>query len=68
MQPITYARHRIPLDIIRHVTMPSNAIRGYAAEFGITAARGMAHIDPLLESRQDNDAASNIRVRHLYPP
>ena len=23
--------------------------RGYAAEFGITAARGMAHIDPLLE-------------------
>jgi hypothetical protein len=31
--------------------------RGYAAEFGITAARGMAHIDPLLESRQDNDGS-----------
>ena len=35
--------------LIRNRTQLSNAIRGYAAEFGFTAARGMAHIDPLLE-------------------
>jgi transposase len=30
----------------------SNAIRGYAVEFGLTAAKGMAHLDPLLERIQ----------------
>jgi hypothetical protein len=45
--------------LIRNRTQLSNAIRGYAAEFGFTAARGMAHIDPLLdlEPRQDNDGS-----------
>jgi transposase len=33
--------------LIRNRTQLSNAIRGYAAELGFTAARGMAHIDPL---------------------
>src|SRR5256714_12253819 len=32
--------------LIRNRTQLSNAVRGYAAEFGFTAARGMAHIDP----------------------
>ena len=30
-------------------TQLANAIRGYAAEFGVTAAKGMSHINPLLE-------------------
>jgi transposase len=34
--------------MIRNRTQLSNAIRGYAAEFGLTAAKGMAHLNPLL--------------------
>lgn len=30
-------------------TQLANTIRGFAAEFGVTAAKGMSHIDPLLE-------------------
>jgi transposase len=41
--------------LIRNRTQLSNAIRGYAAEFGFTAARGMAHIDPLLDRIQANE-------------
>ena len=36
--------------LIRNRTQLSNAIRGYAAEFGLTAAKGMAHLDPLLDA------------------
>ena len=35
--------------LIRNRTQLSNAVRGYAAEFGLTAAKAMAHLDPLLE-------------------
>lgn len=35
--------------LIRARTQLANAIRGYAAEFGISAARGLAHISMLLE-------------------
>src|SRR5271156_140555 len=35
--------------LIRNRTQLANAIRGYAAEFGLTAAKGKAHLDPLLE-------------------
>src|SRR5271166_2474488 len=35
--------------LIRNRTQLSNAIRGYAAEFGLTAAKGKAHLLPLLE-------------------
>jgi transposase len=35
--------------LIRNRTQLSNAIRGYAAEFGLTAAKGTAHLVPLLE-------------------
>lgn len=36
--------------LIRNRTQLSNAIRGYAAEFGLTAAKGYAHLEPLLEA------------------
>src|ERR687886_2566794 len=35
--------------LIRNRTQLANAIRGYAAEFGLTAAKGMFHLGPLLE-------------------
>ena len=35
--------------LIRNRTQLANAIRGYAAEFGVTAAKGMSKIEPLLE-------------------
>ena len=33
--------------LIRNRTQLANSIRGYASEFGLTAAKGMAHLDPL---------------------
>ena len=44
--------------LIRNRTQLSNAIRGYAAEFGLTAAKGMAHLDPLLERIQADESAA----------
>ena len=42
--------------LVRNRTQLSNAIRGYAAEFGLTAPAGTAHLVPLLERIQsDND-------------
>lgn len=35
--------------LIRNRTQVANAIRGYAAEYGLIAARGMRKIEPLLE-------------------
>jgi transposase len=41
--------------LIRNRTQLSNAIRGYAAEFGLTAAKGTAHLVPLRERIQANE-------------
>ncbi|MBB5539664.1 transposase [Rhizobium giardinii] len=35
--------------LIRNRTQLANSIRGYAAEFGLTAAKGICKIEPLLE-------------------
>lgn len=35
--------------LIRNRTQLANAIRSYAAEFGLTAAKGKRHLEPLLE-------------------
>jgi transposase len=40
--------------LIRNRTQLTNAIRGYAAEFGLIAAKGIAHVVPLLERIQTN--------------
>src|SRR6202795_2221186 len=42
--------------LIRNRTQLTNAIRGYAAEFGFTAARGKAHLPPLLERLQADES------------
>jgi transposase len=51
--------------LIRNRTQLSNAIRGHAAEFGLTAAKGMAHVMPLLE-RIAADATLPALARDLF--
>ena len=51
--------------LIRNRTQLSNAIRGYAAEFGFTSARGMAHIDPLLDRIQADESVP-VLARELF--
>ena len=42
--------------LIRNRTQLANSIRGYASEFGLTAAKGMAHLDPLIERIQADES------------
>src|ERR1039457_1264153 len=51
--------------LIGNCTQLSNAIRGYAAEFGFTAAKGMAHLDPLLERIQADESVP-VLARELF--
>lgn len=51
--------------LIRNRTQLSNAIRGYAAEFGFTAAKGMASLDPLLERIQADESVPDL-ARELF--
>jgi transposase len=36
--------------LVRQRSQLTNTIRGYAAEFGITAAKGISHVEPLLDA------------------
>ena len=51
--------------LIRTRTQLANAIRGYAAEFGLSAARGTAHLVPLLE-RLQADESLPVLARELF--
>jgi transposase len=51
--------------LIRNRTQLANTIRGYAAEFGLAAAKGMAHLDGLLE-RIDTDESVPGLARELF--
>ena len=51
--------------LMRNSTQLSNAIRGYAAEFGLTAAKGKSHLAPLLE-RIRKDETLPILARELF--
>jgi transposase len=51
--------------LIRNRTQLANAIRGYAAEFGLTAARGIAHLVPLLE-RLQSDEGLPVLAREMF--
>lgn len=42
--------------LIRNRTQLANSIRGYAAEFGLTAATGFAHLLPLLDRIQADES------------
>ncbi len=51
--------------LIRNRTQLSNAIRGYAGEFGLTAAKGKAHLHPLLERIQADESLPAL-ARELF--
>lgn len=51
--------------LVRNRTQLANAIRGYAAEFGLTAARGMCKIEPLLD-RIATDETVPALARELF--
>ena len=51
--------------LIRNRTQLANSIRGYASEFGLTAAKGMAHLDPLLKRIQADESLPDL-ARELF--
>jgi transposase len=51
--------------LIRNRTQLSNAIRGYAAEFGLTAANGLTNLRPLLERIQADEGVPDL-ARELF--
>ena len=51
--------------LIRQRTQLSNSIRGYAAEFGVTAAKGLDKIEPLL-ARIATEAALPALAKDLF--
>lgn len=51
--------------LIRNRTQLANAIRGYAAEFGLTAARGMANLVPLLDRIHADETLPTL-ARELF--
>ena len=52
-------------QVIRHRTQLANAIRGHVAEFGLTAAKGLARLVPLLE-RVEADEGLPASARALF--
>ena len=51
--------------LLKRRTQVSNTIRGYAAEFGLMAPRGLAHLEPLIE-RIEADRTLPELVRDLF--
>lgn len=51
--------------LVRNRTQLTNAIRGCAAEFGLTAAKGMSHVEGLLE-RIAGDETLPVMARELF--
>ena len=51
--------------LIRNRTQLANAIRGYAAEFGLIAAKGIVHLAPLLDSIQADESLPGL-ARELF--
>ncbi|WP_158913289.1 IS110 family transposase [Caulobacter sp. S45] len=51
--------------LIGNRTQLANAIRGYATEFGLTAAAGLAHLGPLLKRIQSDNGLPSL-ARELF--
>ena len=52
-------------NLIRRRTQLSNSIRGHAAEFGLTAAKGLSRIEPLL-GRVASDDSLPVLAREMF--
>src|ERR1700712_2043286 len=51
--------------LVRNKTQLANAIRGYAAEFGLTAAKGICNIESLLDEIASDDTVPKL-ARDLF--
>jgi transposase len=51
--------------LVRSRTQLANTIRGHAAEFGLTAAKGLSHIEPLLEELHKDETVPAL-ARELF--
>jgi transposase len=51
--------------LVRTRTQLANTIRGYATEFGLTAAKGLVHLGPLLERLQTDESLPAL-ARDLF--
>jgi transposase len=51
--------------LVRQRTQLANAIRGYAAEFGLVAAKGLVRIEPLLERIKEDETLPPL-ARELF--
>ena len=51
--------------LVRNRTQLANVIRGYAAEFGLTAAKGMSKIEPLLDRIAADETLPDL-ARELF--
>jgi transposase len=47
-------------QMVRRRTQLTNAIRGYAAEFGLVAARGLSHLEPLLVRIAEDESVPEL--------
>ena len=70
--PVKSPEHRAALmlvsvrdRLIRNRTQLANAICGHAAEFGLTAAKGIAHLVPVLERIQADESLPTL-ARELF--
>ena len=51
--------------LVHNRTQLANSIRGYAAEFGLTAAKGISHLNPLLQRIQADESLPSL-ARELF--
>ena len=55
-------------ELIRNRTQLTNSTRGYAAEFGLTAAKGRAQLVPLLERIKADEKSARLGSRTVCHP
>ena len=52
--------------LVRQHTQLVNALRGHAAEFGVIAAKGTGHVEPLLARIADDPAVPSAAQRDVH--
>ena len=52
-------------SLLKRRTQVSNTIRGYAAEFGLVAPKGLAHLEPLIERIKQDETLPEL-VREMF--
>ena len=52
-------------SLLKRRTQVNNMIRGYAAEFGLVAPKGLAHLEPLIERIKEDETLPEL-VREMF--